>query len=365
MPGRPDTAAYRELFLSDAPMMDMRAPLEFARGAFPSAHSLPLMSDEERALVGTCYKEQGQAAAIELGHQLVSGELRARRIEQWCEFARKHPDGYLYCFRGGLRSRTVKQWLLNQGIDYPLIEGGYKAMRRFLLEELERSVAAADLLLISGKTGTGKTRVITCLERGLDLEGLAGHRGSTFGQLPEPQPSQIDFENGVSIALLKLLAADPQRRVFLEDEGRLIGRLYLPGVLREQMKNSPMAVVEESLERRVDVIVEDYILDLGARYAALYGAEGPQRHSAKLQDDLGRIRKRLGGERHAQISEMMSAAFAHQREGGGPDLHRQWIAVLLERYYDPMYEYQLGQRDGELVFSGSRDEVIAWAAGGA
>ena len=134
MPERPDTDDYRALFLSPVPMMDMRAPAEFVRGAFPSALSLPLMSDEERAQVGICYKRQGQAAAIELGHQLVSGELKARRLAQWAAFARQHPQGYLYCFRGGLRSHTAQRWLREARIDDPLITGGYKAMRRFLLE---------------------------------------------------------------------------------------------------------------------------------------------------------------------------------------------------------------------------------------
>ncbi len=362
MPSRPDTDDYRELFLTDAPMMDMRAPTEFSHGAFPSAHSLPLMSDEEREQVGICYKEQGQEAAIELGHQLVAGELKAERLARWSEFARSHPQGYLYCFRGGLRSSTVRQWLRDEGIDFPLVLGGYKAMRRFLLEELERSVARAELTLVSGRTGTGKTRVISRLARSVDLEGLANHRGSTFGQLPEPQPSQIDFENALSIALLKLLAGE-ETRVLLEDEGRLIGRVYLPEVLCERMKLCPMVVVEQTLEERVDVIVEDYVVDLGRRFALLHGDQGLMRHSEKLQDDLGRIRKRLGGERCQQVSDIMAAAFAAQEASGDLSLHREWIAFLLEQYYDPMYDYQLGQRNGEVLFRGNRAAVVEWAAG--
>lgn len=362
MPSRPDTADYRELFLTDAPMMDMRAPAEFSHGAFPCAHSLPLMTDEERALVGICYKQQGQDAAIELGHQLVAGERKAERLARWCEFARRHPQGYLYCFRGGLRSQTVRQWLRDEGIDYPLVLGGYKAMRRFLLEELERSLGRADIILVSGKTGTGKTRVINALARSVDLEGLARHRGSTFGRLPEPQPSQIDFENALSIALLKLLAGE-QTRVFVEDEGRMVGRLYLPATLRERMASSPMVVVEQSLAERVEVIVEDYVLDLGRRFAALYGDRGRTLHGEKLQEDLGRIRKRLGGERFQQASDTMSAAFAAAGDSGDLALHRQWIALLLEQYYDPMYEYQLAQREGDVLFRGDRAAVIHWAAG--
>ena len=360
MSARPDTDDYRALFLSPTPMMDMRAPAEFTRGAFPSALSLPLMSDEEREQVGICYKQQGQEAAIALGHQLVSGELKERRLAQWADFARQHPAGYLYCFRGGLRSQTVQHWLREAGIDYPRVIGGSKAMRHFLLEELERSVAQASFTLVSGKTGTGKTRVISRLSRAVDLEGLANHRGSSFGQMPTPQPSQIDFENRISIALLRLLA-DSQAPIILEDEGRLIGGLSLPDSLREKMIDAPMLVVEQSLDERIDVVVEDYVVDLGRRYALIYAEEGPRLHSEKLQSDLARISKRLGGERQQRVSAMMVDAFSQQWQAGDLSGHREWITELLEKYYDPMYEYQLSKRAGEQLYRGDRQAVVAWA----
>ncbi|CAA0114537.1 tRNA 2-selenouridine synthase [Halioglobus japonicus] len=360
MPERPDTDDYRALFLRPTPMMDMRAPAEFTRGAFPSALSLPLMSDEERAQVGICYKQQGQEAAIELGHRLVSGELKAQRLQQWLNFARQYPEGYLYCFRGGLRSQTVQQWLRDEGVDYPLIVGGYKAMRRFLLEELERSLDEASFVLVSGKTGTGKTRVIIRLARAVDLEGLANHRGSSFGQMLSPQPSQIDFENGLSIALMRLLARGKQQ-IFLEDEGRLIGYLALPESLRDKMRLAPMVVVEQSLDERVDVVLEDYVVDLGRRYTLMYPEAGARLHSEKMQQDLAKINKRLGGLRYQQVSELMSLAFERQWQTGDLSRHRDWIALLLEKYYDPMYEYQLSKRAGELLFSGDREAVLDWA----
>ncbi|MCB1675114.1 MAG: tRNA 2-selenouridine(34) synthase MnmH [Halioglobus sp.] len=362
MAQRPDTADYRALFLSDAPLLDVRAPKEFSQGAFPNASSLPLLSDDERAQVGICYKQRGQAAAIELGHALVSGELRCARLAQWLAFTRQHPNGYLYCFRGGLRSRTVQQWLREAGVDYPRIAGGYKAMRRFLLEELERSVRGASLVLVSGRTGTGKTRVIARLARSVDLEGLARHRGSSFGQLPQPQPAQIDFENSISIVLMQLLARG-DGPLFVEDEGRLIGRLFLPEVLRRKMQSAPMLVVEQSLAERVDVVIDDYIVDLGRRYAALYGAAGPQRHAQKMLEDLARIRKRLGTERYREVSAAMASAFEEQRRSGSLARHRQWVAALLRHYYDPMYDYQLSRRGGACLFRGDRDAVVAWAQG--
>lgn len=357
---RPDTDDYRALFLQHTPMMDMRAPGEFKQGSFPSALNLPLMSDEERAEVGLCYKHSGQEAAIALGHSLVCGDLKARRMERWVSFAQRFEQGYLYCFRGGLRSQTVQTWLADAGVHYPLVRGGYKAMRRFLLDELERSIANAHFILVGGKTGTGKTRVIERLERRIDLEGLANHRGSSFGQLPNGQPSQIDFENGISIALLKLLAAS-QQPIFLEDEGRLIGRLSLPESLRKRMGSAPMVIVEQSLSERVDVVVEDYILDLGRRYQRLYGEDGAQRHCDKLLADLARIRKRLGGLRHQEVEGLIREAFAQQWSAGSLEGHRRWIALLLEGYYDPMYEYQLEQRGGKQLYKGNRRQVIDWA----
>ena len=171
---RPDCTDFRQLFLDDVPMMDMRAPVEFAKGAFPGVVNLPLMNDQERQKVGTCYKQQGQAAAIALGHQLVSGTTKQARLEAWAAFAKAHPDGYLYCFRGGLRSQIVQGWLRDEaGIQYPRVKGGYKAMRTFLLETTQQAVEECDFVLVGGLTGTGKTDVLHQLDNVLDLEGLS------------------------------------------------------------------------------------------------------------------------------------------------------------------------------------------------
>ena len=257
----------------------------------------------------------------------------------------------------------MQRWLREAGIDYPLVTGGYKAMRRFLLAELQHALDSAWFVLISGRTGSGKTRVINCLARAVDLEGLANHRGSSFGHMPGPQPSQIDFENALSIVLLRLLAQSPGP-IFLEDEGRLIGSVALPETLREKMAVAPMLVVEQSLEDRIDVVIEDYVVDLGRRYRELYAEDGPRLHSDKLQSDLARIRKRLGGLHYQQVSELMAAAFAQQWQDADLSGHRRWIAQLLQYYYDPMYEFQLSQRAGIQVFCGDRQAVIACAQRG-
>jgi len=357
---RADTNDYRKIFLRGIPLFDTRAPVEFARGAFPAALNLPLMSDAEREQVGIRYQQAGQSAAIELGNELVCGAVKEARIRDWCNFAKQHPEGYLYCFRGGLRSQTSQLWMRDAGCEYPLILGGYKAMRRFLIDQLESSIALARFVLIAGKTGTGKTRVIEVIERAVDLEGLAKHRGSSFGRLLDPQPSQIDFENSLSIDLLRLMAA-AESAVFLEDEGRLIGRVNLPDSLCEKMQASPLLVVDEPLEQRVQVILEDYVGDLGERYHRSWGDESVGRHRQHLLEGLARIKKRLGGESYATIEKQMTAAFDHQLRGGDESQHRQWIETLLLDYYDPMYAYQMDKREGRVLARGNRAEIIALA----
>ena len=259
-----------------------------------------------------------------------------------------------------MRSRTAQQWMRDAGVEYPLIQGGYKAMRRFLLEQLEASVSGARFLLIAGKTGSGKTRVVEALEGSVDLENLARHRGSTFGHLPEAQPSQIDFENALSIEFLRLHEVTAGR-IVLEDEGRLIGRLSLPQQLREKMQVAELLVVEESLQQRVQVILEDYIGDLGDRYRQAYGDEGARRHESQLLEGLSRIRKRLGGALYAELERLMREAFDIQARGGDDFLHRQWIESLLVEYYDPMYEYQMGKREGLVLGRGDRAQITALA----
>jgi tRNA 2-selenouridine synthase len=172
----------------------------------------------------------------------------------------------------------------------------------------------------------------------------------------EEQPTQIDFENALAIALLKLAQTDGP--VILEDEGRLIGRLALPETLRQRMSEAPLMVLEYPLADRVQVVLEDYILDLGQRFAAVHGAEGHTRHRERLLGDLARTEKRLGRERHAELAVQMADAFDEQARSGDIDGHRGWIQRLLAEYYDPMYAYQLSQRSGEQLCSGDRETLM-------
>lgn len=358
---RDNCTDYRDLFLHDRAMMDTRAPVEFHKGAFPGVINLPLMTDIERQKVGTCYKQQGQQAAIELGHQLVSGQTKAERIEAWAAFAKANPDGYLYCFRGGLRSQIVQQWLKSEaGIDYPRVVGGYKAMRTFLLQTTEEAVQACDFVLVGGMTGTGKTEVINQLNNSLDLEAHANHRGSSFGKRATGQPEQIDFENALAIDLLKRRAAGQQQFV-LEDEARLIGRCSLPLPLYQAMQHHPLVWLEDSVANRVERILQAYVVELCAEFVAAQGAEaGFTAFAARLRESLANITRRLGGERYQRLAAIMEQALQEQQVDGRVDTHRGWIEALLVEYYDPMYVFQRESKSGRIEFAGEQQAVVEY-----
>ncbi|WP_066962837.1 tRNA 2-selenouridine(34) synthase MnmH [Microbulbifer sp. Q7] len=357
---RPDCAEFREIFLHDTPMIDTRAPAEFNKGSFPNAVNLPLMTDIERQKVGTCYKQHGQQAAIALGHQLVSGKTKAARINAWAEFARAHPNGYLFCFRGGLRSQISQQWLAEAGIAYPRITGGYKAMRSFLIEEIESAVRECRFTLVGGMTGTGKTEVLMQLDNAVDLEEHANHRGSSFGKRATAQPPQIGFENALAVDFLKRRASG-QTRFVLEDESRLIGRCSVPLSLHQGMCDYPLVWLEDSLEGRVERILKDYVVDLCEEFVALHGTEeGPAAFAQALRQNLANIIKRLGGQRYQELDDIMQQALQRQLADGTVDRHRDWITALLRDYYDPMYVYQAEKKAARIVFRGNQREVVEY-----
>jgi tRNA 2-selenouridine synthase len=354
MTSRTDSDNYAEILNSGVPLLDVRAPVEFSQGAFPGAINLPLMEDEERHRVGTRYKQAGQDSAIKLGHELVSGSTKDERVARWVQFASENPDGYLYCFRGGLRSRLSQQWLADAGIQYPRIVGGYKAMRSFLLEQLTQGIAQSQFILIAGFTGCGKTEVVKNLKATIDLEKLAHHRGSSFGKHASEQPTQIDFDNSLAIAFMRL-RAQQITRIALEDESRLIGRCALPIPLREAMLASPVVWVEESHASRVERILHEYIEDLGAQFKNKLGPEaGFEAFSQRLLESLQNVYKRLGGERHARLQSLMQDALRIQAQSGDVGAHREWIRPLLTEYYDPMYEHQRAGKASRIIFSGDR-----------
>lgn len=350
---------YRQLLLDDTPMIDVRAPVEFVTGALPSAENLPLMVDKERHKVGLCYKQQGQQAAIELGHKLVSGELKTQRIRAWQDFISANPNAVLYCARGGLRSQLSQEWLAEAGIQCPKVEGGYKSLRGFLFNYLNDYCQSHKFIILSGMTGTGKTDIIQQLPTGIDLEGAANHKGSSFGRPLDCQPAQIDFENKIALDLLKVQNQHPDKTVILEDESRNIGARHLPHYFSDLMAQSSFVVIDMDFEERLERLWQEYVIERHSKTVAFYGSSGDQAFANYLTESLLRVKKRLGGQRTKELLASMENAIALQHRDNFAS-HRDWLRALTRDYYDPMYSYQLEKKRELVVFRGSRSEVVEY-----
>ncbi len=350
----------RQLLANETPIIDVRAPIEFNQGAMPNAINLPLMNNEERAAVGTCYKQHGSEKAVELGHQLVKGEIKAHRVAAWREACERFPSGFICCARGGMRSHIVQKWLAEIGIDYPLIEGGYKALRQATIE-ITNELVQRPIILIGGCTGNGKTTLVRSLPEGIDLEGFAHHRGSSFGRTVEAQFAQATFENYLAVDMLK--KSPYHSRWVLEDEGRAIGANGLPESLRIQMATARLVVVDDPFERRMARLKEEYFDRMTHDFIEAYGEEkGWQEYSDYLHHGLYAIRRRLGAQRAAELTQLLDNALAAQKISANTEVHFSWLSPLLKEYYDPMYRYQLSKKQDKIIYTGSYEEVEQWFA---
>ena len=236
----------------------MRSPSEFAHDHVPGAINLPVLSDAERAEVGTLYARDSFAAR-RLGAAAVSSNI-AIHLRTWCAAQPRHWRPLLYCWRGGQRSRSFALVLREIGWKATVLEGGWQAFRRHVVAEMESLCAARRFHVLTGLTGVGKTRLLQWLaERGenvIDLEHLARHRGSLLGEEPgTPQPSQKLFESRLWDALAQ---TDPLRPVWIEAESRKVGRLSIPAPLWRGMLAAEVTEVTAPLEARVEALIGDY-----------------------------------------------------------------------------------------------------------
>ncbi len=332
---RPDDDHCLALLRSGAIGIDVRSPVEFDSGHLPRAINLPILNNDERAAVGTTYQQDGDEAATALGHQLISGDVKAERIAAWTDLLKDQPKAYLYCWRGGARSSIACKWLGELGLSPMRIEGGYKRLRNLCLDALEVTPEKTrHWWIVGGRTGSGKTRFLVDLDYSIDLEGLANHRGSAFGAALTPQPAVPSFENALACSLL----AHNAPLLVLEDESRTIGRVGLPESFFRAMQQAPVVILEAELSERIDAIRAEYI-------DAALQLMNPDALHARFRSALARIQRRLGGQRHRDILAAMMHGFEHGE-------HEGWIERLLTWYYDPMYDYQLEKKQARIRFSG-------------
>ncbi len=349
---------YKNIVLSAPTIIDVRAPIEFNKGSLPGAINMPLLSDAHREIIGTVFKEKGQNAAIETGLALIDEPARRAYIKEVKGVCDAHPDAIIMCFRGGKRSQIVQQWLYDfEGVKMPRIRGGFKAMRRFLIDALAPERMEIPLYLIAGHTGAGKTLLLKTLDNAVDLEGLANHRGSSFGGYALPQPTQIDFEHALAYKVLQLVDAGAPY-IVAEKEGKLVGKNRVPENFWAWMQTAELVVLKATMEDRIKITFDDYITRDMAEFTRVYGEEGTVIWHDKRIQSIKNLEKRLGRERMQHALKLFEDAY----NSGDVSQHRQWIEHLLNDYYDPMYDYQCANWVQEVVYEGDADMIRAYFA---
>jgi tRNA 2-selenouridine synthase len=295
-------------------IIDARAPGEFAEDHLPGAVSMPVLDDEQRARVGTLYKQVSAFEAKKLGAALVSRNV-ADHIERHLLDKPKSWRPLVYCWRGGQRSGAFSHILREIGWDAHRLQGGYKAWRKHVIEQLAAIPPSLDFRVISGATGSGKSRLLEALGRQggqvLHLEALAAHKGSVLGNLPgAPQPAQKAFESQILFALQGM---DPGRPVFVEAESRKIGKLQVPDALLDAIRAAPGLRINAALPARVEFLLRDY------DYAIA---------------DPAWLVERLNHLKGLQSNETLEAWRALIAAGDFAAL----VEELLTRHYDPLYQ---------------------------
>lgn len=304
------------------PILDIRSPKEYARGHIPGALSLPLFTDDERAVVGTTYHQAGRQAAILQGFD-ITGPKWAGFIKSALEYA-PGQKVVLHCWRGGMRSEAMA-WALNlYGFEVYVIKGGYKAFRRWTRKICSQPL---NLIVLSGKTGANKTGVLHQLtqegEQVVDLEALACHQGSAYGSMGRLiQPSQEQFENDLAWFIKAL---DPNKQVWIEDESMTIGKVAIPAPLWKQLCLAPEIELVVPLESRVTVLYPQYgLLDkdfLEACTLKIKKRLGPDQTKAAIEDIQN-------GKMHSFIRRVLTyydKAYAKSRK---PAENKSWVTQL-------------------------------------
>ena len=318
-------------------VIDVRSPAEFAEDHLPGAVNWPVLDDEQRRVVGTLYVQDSPLAARKLGATLVARNI-ATHVERWVQDKPREWQPLVYCWRGGQRSGSLA-WFLDQiGFRTAKLTGGYKAFRAVVRSELEQLPQRFELIVLAGRTGSGKTRLLAALAaqgaQVLDLEALACHRGSVLGGLPDtPQPSQKAFDTQLWHALSRL---DARRPVFVESESKKVGSLQLPDALVQRMRGHGRCLrVQMSDDARVQLLLQEY--GFFAR-----DVEG----FCRLLDALSELQ----GQSRVKRWQAMA------RDGQW----REVFAELMREHYDPLYERSMARH-----FAGLADaEVVDLADGG-
>jgi tRNA 2-selenouridine synthase len=345
----PAAEAFRLLSANNqTAVIDVRSEGEYEKAHFENTVNIPILSDAHRHDVGLTYKTEGSEAAKALGHKLVSGAYKEQMIRQWCESINNYPrqPALIFCWRGGLRSRLAQEWVCQQGLEVIRVDSGYKGLRHEALQVIENP---APFIVLSGMTGSGKTRLIHKLRHFIDLEALASHRGSAFGgYVDRSQPQQATFENKLAQSLYQV--AD---NFVLEDESPNIGRCHVPDLFYARMASAPMVMIETTARVRALEIFKEYIQ---APFAG--GMPLPDLENSFARN-VERIRNKLGGLECDNIKNLLSQSFQFDALNEAyTGAYLDWIERLLTHYYDKLYIHSLSLKSRKTLFKGTWQDCL-------
>ncbi|MCL4139812.1 UNVERIFIED_CONTAM: hypothetical protein GTU68_051749 [Idotea baltica] len=321
--------------------IDLRSEGEFEKANFKNCKNIAILNNEHRKLVGTKYKEIGSDEAEKLGQELVSGDYRENLINKWTDFIKDNNNCFLFCWRGGLRSKIAQEWISSRDLNIPRVEGGYKAIRNKALDTIQKK---NNFIILSGMTGSGKTLLLKKSKQSVDLEKLANHRGSAFGKFANStQPKQASFENNLALSLYQ-----QKDQILLEDESPMIGRSRLPQKIYEEMSSSPMILLEVDRKIRASNIYEEYIKDASKEIPL-------EDLKFNILSALNKIQKKLGNQETENTRKIINQAFLINSEKS-KEYHLEWIEILLSKYYDKLYLYSLNKKNRKTIFKGNFSE---------
>ncbi|MGY4690602.1 tRNA 2-selenouridine(34) synthase MnmH [Salibacterium sp. K-3] len=306
--------------------IDVRSPSEFEEYALPGAVNIPLFSDDERAHVGTTYKQQGKEEAIKEGLKITGPKLHDHYEKmKEAEEAAGGKQLVVYCWRGGMRSRSFVSTMQMLGISCTRLEQGIRSWRKKVMAALEEEKQSSrDYIVLTGGTGTAKTEMLRKLqEEGwpvIDLEGLANHRGSAFGNIGLKWKSQKQFEFDLWKRLEELQEAS---YVIIEGESRRIGNINLPDFIMEGKAAGTRLNVQLPMKERVQVIMDTY---------------DPASHHEEIAAAVSRIEKNLPEDVRNHLHEALSRS-----------RYEEVVEDLLTHYYDPRYKKAFEQYEKEAV----------------
>tara|TARA_Y100000034_G_C6830945_1_gene375049 strand:+ start:36 stop:1019 length:984 start_codon:yes stop_codon:yes gene_type:complete len=311
----------------DFVIIDTRSPAEYEETHIPGAYNIPLFTNEERAIVGTIFKKEGNMNAIKEGINIFSKKLPEMMKEY---FKHRNKKILIYCWRGGMRSKVIVNFLESIGFYAKQLDGGHKAYRKDVLNYFNNIKFKPKLIVLHGLTGSGKTEILKKIQPSIDLEGIAQHRSSLLGRIGLKPRSQKMFD---ALLYQKLKKLENEKFVFIEGESRKIGKVEMPLFLMKKIKNGINIKIECNIDERTQRLVKEYFTKISKK-------------------DINYILEIL-----PKLKQKISNKVINELENSiNEKKYDNFTKSMLEHYYDPLYKHSLDKLNYKLITNDKKAE---------